>query len=51
MGLSFSSKRHSGIADGNDSIYNRYKEIIGKFHLTPSETYEWFSKKVIKIKG
>ncbi|NVM36491.1 MAG: 4Fe-4S binding protein [Candidatus Lokiarchaeota archaeon] len=34
-----------GIADGNDPIYNKYKEIIGKFYLTPSEAYEWYCEK------
>ena len=34
-----------GIVDGNDSIYTRYKSIIGEFHLTPSEAYEWYCKK------
>ncbi len=34
-----------GIADGNDIIYTNYKEIIGDFHLTPSEAYEWHCKK------
>jgi len=34
-----------GIADGRDPIYNRYKNIIGEFHLTPSEAYEWYCKK------
>ncbi|MFX1298404.1 MAG: hypothetical protein ACFFD2_26560 [Promethearchaeota archaeon] len=33
------------IVDGNDAIYTRYKKIIGKFHLTPSEAYEWYCKK------
>ncbi|MFX0147925.1 MAG: hypothetical protein ACFE8E_09300 [Candidatus Hodarchaeota archaeon] len=34
-----------GIVDGNDAIFNRYKNIIGEFHLTPSEAYEWYCKK------
>ena len=34
-----------GIANGNDPIYTRYKEIIGEFHLTPTEAYEWYCKK------
>ncbi|MFX1499564.1 MAG: 4Fe-4S binding protein [Promethearchaeota archaeon] len=34
-----------GVADGNDPIYTRYKKIIGEFHLTPSEAYEWYCKK------
>jgi len=34
-----------GIVDGNDAIYTRYKKIIGEFHLTPSEAYEWYCKK------
>ncbi|MFX1498876.1 MAG: 4Fe-4S binding protein [Promethearchaeota archaeon] len=34
-----------GIADGNDTIYTRYKKIIGEFHLTPSEAYDWYCKK------
>ncbi len=33
-----------GIVDGNDAIYTRYKTIIGEFHLTPSEAYEWYCK-------
>ncbi len=32
-----------GIVDGNDTIYNKYKNIIGEFHLTPSEAYAWYS--------
>ncbi|MFX1308815.1 MAG: 4Fe-4S binding protein [Promethearchaeota archaeon] len=34
-----------GIADGNDAIYTKYKNIIGEFHLTPSEAYEWYCNK------
>ncbi|MFX1363957.1 MAG: 4Fe-4S binding protein [Promethearchaeota archaeon] len=34
-----------GIADGNDPIYTKYKKIIGEFHLTPSEAYEWYCRK------
>jgi ferredoxin len=34
-----------GIADGNDIIYTKYKNIIGEFHLTPSEAFEWYCKK------
>jgi hypothetical protein len=34
-----------GIADRNDAIYTRYKDIIGEFHLTPSEAYEWYRNK------
>ncbi|MFX1500583.1 MAG: 4Fe-4S binding protein [Promethearchaeota archaeon] len=34
-----------GIADGNDTIYEDYKKIIGEFHLTPSEAYEWYCKR------
>ncbi|MFX0002795.1 MAG: 4Fe-4S binding protein [Promethearchaeota archaeon] len=31
-----------GITNGNDVIYSKYKSIIGDFHLTPSEAYEWY---------
>jgi epoxyqueuosine reductase QueG len=31
-----------GFANGNDNIYSKYKSIIGDFHLTPSEAYEWY---------
>jgi epoxyqueuosine reductase len=34
-----------GIVSGDDPIYIKYKEIIGDFHLTPSEAYEWYCKK------
>ena len=34
-----------GIADGNDAIYTKYKNIIGEFHLTPFQAYEWYSRK------
>ncbi|MFX1419650.1 MAG: 4Fe-4S binding protein [Promethearchaeota archaeon] len=34
-----------GIVDGNDAIYTKYKKIIGEFHLTPSEAYEWYCNK------
>ncbi|MFX1570233.1 MAG: 4Fe-4S binding protein [Promethearchaeota archaeon] len=34
-----------GIADGNDAIYTKYKDIIGEFHLTPSEAYKWYCEK------
>ncbi|MFW9969422.1 MAG: hypothetical protein ACFFDF_04420 [Candidatus Odinarchaeota archaeon] len=33
-----------GIANGNDTIYNEYKEIIGEFHLSPPEAYKWYCK-------
>jgi len=29
-----------GFADGDDSIFQEYKEIIGDFHLTPREALE-----------
>ncbi|MEE9399256.1 MAG: hypothetical protein V3V23_03210, partial [Dehalococcoidales bacterium] len=29
-----------GFADGDDTIFHDYKEIIGKFHLTPREALE-----------
>ena len=28
-----------GFCDGNDPIYDEYKEIIGSFHMTPAEAY------------
>jgi len=31
-----------GIVSGNDPIYIKYKEIIGEFHLTPSEAFNWY---------
>ncbi len=31
-----------GFASGNDSIFNDYKDIIGKFHLTPIEAFSKF---------
>lgn len=34
-----------GFVSGTDPIFEDYKKIIGKFHLTPSEVYEWFYKK------
>lgn len=34
-----------GVVNGNDAIYTNYKSIIGEFHLTPSEAYEWYCKK------
>jgi epoxyqueuosine reductase QueG len=33
-----------GIVSGDDPIYVKYKEIIGDFHLTPSEAFEWYCK-------
>ncbi len=29
-----------GFASGNDPLFNQYKKIIGKFHLTPREVFE-----------
>src|SRR4030042_759936 len=35
-----------GFASGNDPLFSRYKEIIGKFHFTPREIFELtFGKK------
>ena len=34
-----------GFASGNDPIFNEYKEIIGSFHLTPSEAYTKYCEK------
>ncbi len=34
-----------GFASGNDSIFNDYKDIIGKFHLTPIEAFNQFCEK------
>lgn len=33
-----------GIVSGNDPIYVKYKEIIGDFHLTPSEAFDFYCK-------
>jgi epoxyqueuosine reductase QueG len=34
-----------GFVSGNDSIFTKYKEIIGDFYLTPKEAYKWFCEK------
>ncbi len=34
-----------GFVSGNDPIFNEYKEIIGNFHLTPSEAFSKFCEK------
>ncbi len=34
-----------GVAAGDDPIFEQYKNIIGKFHLTPAEVFQWYSKK------
>ena len=34
-----------GFVSGNDSIFNDYKDIIGKFHLTPIEAFSKFCEK------
>ncbi len=34
-----------GFCDGNDPIFEEYKEIIGDFHLTPSEAYTKYCEK------
>ncbi|MFX1298923.1 MAG: 4Fe-4S binding protein [Promethearchaeota archaeon] len=34
-----------GFVSGNDPIFDEYKKIIGKFHLTPAEVYAWFCEK------
>jgi epoxyqueuosine reductase len=33
-----------GIVSGDDPIFIKYKDIIGEFHLTPSEAFEWHCK-------
>ena len=30
-----------GFASGDDPIFEDYKKIIGKFHLTPNEAFKW----------
>lgn len=30
-----------GFASGDDPIFEEYKKIIGKFHLTPKEAFKW----------
>jgi epoxyqueuosine reductase QueG len=34
-----------GFVTGNDPIFNKYKEIIGEFYLTPKEAYTWYCEK------
>ncbi|HUX98017.1 MAG TPA: hypothetical protein VMV49_00560 [Candidatus Deferrimicrobium sp.] len=34
-----------GFVSGADPIFLEYKKIIGTFHFTPAEVYEWFCKK------
>lgn len=34
-----------GFCDGNDPIFEEYKEIIGSFHLTPAEAYTKYCEK------
>jgi epoxyqueuosine reductase len=34
-----------GFVSGDDPIFTEYKRIIGPFHFTPTEVYEWFCKK------
>ncbi len=34
-----------GFDSGDDPIFNEYKDIIGKFHLTPTEAFNKFCKK------
>jgi len=42
----FNPKNFSvGFCDGNDPIFEEYKKIIGKFHLTPEEAYTKFCER------
>ncbi|MFX0075689.1 MAG: 4Fe-4S binding protein [Candidatus Hermodarchaeota archaeon] len=34
-----------GSVSGSDPIFNKYKEIIGEFYLTPKEAYTWYCEK------
>jgi len=34
-----------GIAAGDDHLFQKYKEIIGDFHLTPTEAFSWYCNK------
>ncbi|NHI92957.1 MAG: epoxyqueuosine reductase [Candidatus Lokiarchaeota archaeon] len=34
-----------GFVSGNDEIFDEYKKIIGKFHLTPREVFNWYCEK------
>ena len=34
-----------GIVSGNNPIFEQYKQIIGEFHLTPWEVYQWYCSK------
>lgn len=34
-----------GIAAGDDPLFQKYKEIIGNFHLTPKEAFSWYCSK------
>lgn len=34
-----------GIVSGNDPIFEEYKQIIGSFHFTPWEVYQWYCSK------
>lgn len=43
--LIFDPKVLVGFVSADDPIFIQYKEIIGKFHLTPIETYTEFCKK------
>jgi epoxyqueuosine reductase QueG len=41
----FEPKVLVGFVSGNDPIFNKYKEIIGEFYLTPEEAYTWYCEK------
>ena len=34
-----------GFVSGTDPIFEKYKRIIGKFHLSPKEVHDWYCKK------
>ena len=33
-----------GVADGDDPLFQEYKEIIGEFHMTPREVMAWVAE-------
>ncbi len=43
--LMFDTNILVGFVSANDPIFDEYKNIIGEFHLTPKEVYNWYCKK------
>ncbi|NVM53633.1 MAG: 4Fe-4S binding protein [Candidatus Helarchaeota archaeon] len=43
--LIFNPEVSVGFVSGNDPLFEDYKKIIGSFHLSPRDVYNWFCEK------